>query len=271
MSGAFLLFRLSLKRAWPLLCWTGLLLAVVQVLRVRIAANVHSAGQFEAVTALLPPSIRTILGPSLASIMTFNGIVCGVYFDTGYIIALLALAIALATLPASEIETGFADLILARPIPRHWLITRTIALVLFSILLMLLMIMAGTWAGLALFAPPDAPWPSARQTGSLALSLGMLVVCWSGVAMAFGVAYRRGVASATTSLLAFGALLLDWAHRLWPALDRIAWLSPFIYFNPYEQVAGSPMCLENLLVLWAMAMTGFTMAYLIMSQRDISR
>ena len=115
------------------------------------------------------------------------------YFDTGFIIALLALTITLATLPASEIETGFADLILARPLPRHWLITRTIALVLFSILLMLLMIMAGTWAGLALFAPPDAPWPTARQTAPLALTLGMLVASWSGIAMAFGAAYRRGV------------------------------------------------------------------------------
>ena len=271
MRGLFLLFRLSLKRVRMLLCATGLLLAVVQVLRVRIAASVHSAGQFELLTALLPPSVRAILGPSLASIMTFHGIVCGVYFDTGFIIALLALTIALATLPASEIETGFADLILARPLPRHWLITRTIALVLFSILLMLLMIMAGTWAGLALFAPPDAPWPSARQTGLLALNLGALVVCWSGIAMAVGAAYRRSVASATTALLAFGALLLDWAHRLWPALDRIAWLSPFFYFNPYGLVAGSPLGLGDLLVLCAMTMTGFTVAYFIISRRDISR
>ncbi len=181
MSGAFLLFRLSLKRVRLLLCATGL------VARGRPGlAGAHrgrwciTPGNSTSSAALLPPSVRDILGPSLASIMSFNGIVCGVYFDTGFIIALLALAIALATLPASEIETGFADLILARPLPRHWLITRTIALVLFSILLMLLMIMAGTWAGLALFAPPDAPWPSARQTGSLALSLGMLVASWGG-------------------------------------------------------------------------------------------
>ena len=155
--------------------------------------------------------------------------------------------------------------------PEYFRIANVALLVIASILVMLLMIMAGTWAGLAIFAPPDVPWPSARQTATLALSLGMLVVSWSGVAMAFGAAYRRGVASATTSLLAFGALVLDWAHRLWPVLDRIAWLSPFFYFNPYELVAGSPLCLENLLVLWAMAMTGFTVAYLIISQRDISR
>ena len=271
MSGAFLLFRLSLKRVRMLLCATGLLLAAVQALRVRIAAEVHDTGQFDQLSALVPSAVRDILGPSLAKIMTFNGIVCAVYFDTGFIIALLALAIALATLPASEIETGFADLVLARPLPRHWLITRTIALVLFSILLMLLMIMAGTWAGLVMFAPPDVPWPTARQIAPLALTLGMLVASWSGVAMALGAAYRRGAASGTTGLLAFAALLLDWAHRLWPPLDRIAWLSPFFYFNPYELVAGGPLQVENLLVLGAMAMTGFTVTYLIISQRDISR
>ena len=271
MKGAFLLFRLSLKRVWPLLCTTGLFLAVLQVLRVLIAASVHNAGQFNEITALLPPFVRAMVGPSLASVMTFNGIVCGVYFDTGFIIALLAVAIAVATLPASEIETGFADLILARPMARHWLITRTIVLVLFSILLMLLMIMAGTWAGLALFAPPDVPWPPARLTGSLALNLGMFLLCWSGVAMAFGAACRRGVAGATTSLLTFAALLVEACQQFWVPLQWIGVLSPFRYFDQLRLVMGVPLPMENILVLWAMAMTGFTVAYLIISLRDISR
>jgi ABC-2 type transport system permease protein len=271
MSGAFLLFRLSLKRARMPLCATGLLLAGFQALRVHIAASLHSAGDFEQIAALLPPSVRAILGPSLTSVMSFNGIVCGGYFDLGNVIALLILTIALATLPASEIETGFADLILARPIRRHWLITRTIALVLLSILLMLFMLMAGTWAGLAMFAPPDVSGPPARQTASLALNLAMLLLCWSGVAMAFGAACRRGVAGPVTSLLAFAALLLDYAQKLWPPIERIGWLSPFRYFTPFELVMGNPLPVENLLVLWAIAMTGFTLAYFIISQRDISR
>jgi ABC-2 type transport system permease protein len=254
-----------------LLCAIGLLLAGFQVLRVHIAASVHSAGEFEQIATLLPPAVRAILGPSLTSVMSFNGIVCGGYFDLGNVIALLVLTVALATLPASEIETGFADLILARPMPRHWLITRTIALVLFSILLMLFMIMAATWAGLALFAPPDVPGPPASQTASLALNLGLLLLCWSGVAMAFGAACRPGVARPVASLLAFAALLLDYAQKLWPPLERIGWLSPFRYFTPFELVMGDPLPVENLLVLWAIAMTGFTLAYFIISRRDISR
>lgn len=271
MRGACLLFWLSLRRTRLLLVATGFLLAGLQAFRVLIAASVHNAGQFEEIGALLPPFVRAIFGPSLASIMTFTGLVSGVYLDTGFIIALLAVAIAVATMPASEIETGFADLILARPMPRHWLITRTIALVLFSTLLLLLMIVAGTWAGLVAFAPPDVPWPTARDTALLALSLGMLVTAWSGVAMAFGAACRRGTASMITSLLAFAGLLLDWAHRLWPALDGVAWLSPFSYFQSYELIAGDPLRPENLLVLWAIAMSGYIVAYLAISQRDISR
>ncbi len=271
MSGPFLLFRLSLKRASRLLGVTGLVLAAVQAFRVLIAASVHNAGHFDQLATLLPPFVRNLFGPALGSIMTFNGIVCGVYFDTGFIIALLALAIALATLPAAEIESGFADLILARPIRRHWLITRTIALVWVSTVLMLLMIVAGTWAGLAMFAPPNVAWPSARQTAALALTLGILVVSWSGVAMALGAACRRGAASAATGLLVFAAMLLDWAHRLWPPLDRIAWLSPFYYFNPYELVAGGPLQTANLLVLGGIATTGYAAAYLVISRKDISR
>lgn len=271
MRGSFLLFKLSLKRVRMLLCAAGLLLAAFQLLRMLIAASMHKAGEFEQLAALLPPFVRTILGPSLASVMSFNGIVCGGYFDLGIVIALLALTIALSTLPASEIETGFADLILARPVPRHWFITRTIALVLFSISLMLLMILSGTWAGFALFVPPDVPWPPARQTGSLALNLGLLLLSWSGIAMVLGAACRRSVAGATTSLFAFAALLLDYARQLWPPLECVGWLSPFYYFAPFELVMGTPLPVENLLVLGAIASTGFTLSYLIISQRDISR
>ena len=271
MSGAFLLFRLSLKRVRMLLCVTGLLLAGFQVLRVYIAAQLHDAGGFEQIAALLPSSVRAILGPSLTSVMSFNGIVCGGYFDLGIVIALVVLTITLATLPAVEIETGIADLILSRPIRRHWLITRTIALVFLSILLMLFTIMAGTWAGLALGTPPDASGPPAHQTASPALNLAMLLLCWSGVAMAFGAACRPGVARPATSLLAFAALLLDYAQKLWSPLERIGCLSPFRYFTPFELVMGNPLPVENLLVLGAIAMTGFTVAYFIISQRDISR
>jgi len=268
MSGPFRLFVLALKRARTLLAATGLLLGAFQVLLAFIASSIKPS-EFDQLASLLPPFVRSILGPAVASIMSFSGIVCVGYIDTVILIALLALAIALATLPASEIETGVVDLILARPLPRHWIITRTIALVAFSITLMLALMMAGTWIGLAMFAPKTAIWPSACMIGSLALNLGLLILCWSGIAMAFGAACRRSVAGATTGLLALFTLLLELVRSLWPPAERFAWLSPFHYFVPFDMVMGRPLPMENLVVLWAIAMSGFTVAYFLFSQRDI--
>jgi len=269
MTGPILLLSLSLKRARTLLVATGLLLAAFQVLLVLIASSIHPS-KFEDLAALLPPFVRALLGPAVASVMSFGGIVCLGYFDLAIVAALLALIIALATLPASEVETGFADLILARPLRRHWIITRTIALVLISTLMMVALMMAGTWVGLAMLAPDDAQWPSPMMIGSLALNLGMLMLCWSSVALALAAACRRSVASATTGLLALAALLLDLTARLWPAAQPFAWLSPFRYFIPFDLVMGTALPVENILVLWAIAMSGFTVAYLLFSQRDIS-
>ena len=204
MSRQFLLFRLSFKRVWKLLFATGFLLAGFQVLRVHIAASVHQAGDFEEIAALLPPAVRAILGPSLTSVMSFNGIVCGGYFDLGNVLALVGLSIALATLPASEIETGFADLMLSRPIPRHWLITRD------DRPRGLSRSCSCSWRSWRAPGPawpcsllPDNPGPPAHQIAALASNLGMLLLCWGGVAMAFGAGCRRGAAAAITSLLAF--------------------------------------------------------------------
>ncbi len=225
----------------------------------------------EQLARILPPVVRAIMGPALNSVASFGGLVCGGYFDLGIVLGLLALVIALATIPASEIESGFADLVLARPFPRHWIITRTIALVVLAILLMLAIITGVNWLGMALFAPFDAVWPAPNQMAALAFNLAALLLCWSGIALAFAAVWRRGPAAAVCSLLAFATLLLDYAQRLWAPLKVIAWVSPFHYFNPFELVMGEPLRTEDLIVLWAVAMTGYILAYLIMSQRDITR
>lgn len=270
MIGPFRLFALAFKRARKLLAAMGLLLAAFQVLLAFIASSINPR-DFNQLASLLPPFVRGILGPAVASVMSFSGIVCIGYFDLVIVIALLALAIALATLPASEIETGVVDLILALPLPRHWIITRTIALVVFSITLMLALMMAGTWIGLVWFASDINAWPPASMILSLALNLGLLILCWSGIALALGAACRRSVAGATTGPLALFTLLLDLVRSMWPPAESIAWLSPFHYFVPFDVVMGRPLPMENLVVLWAIAMTGYTAAYYLFSQRDISR
>jgi ABC-2 type transport system permease protein len=271
MKSAGLLFLYSLKRARTLVITTGLLLAALQLVLIFVAGELHSSGAFDQLSALLPPFARELLGPSFAVVMSFGGIVCLGYFELAVMGALIALAVTLATTPASEVETGFMDLILARPLARHWIITRTIVLTTLVTAFLLGLMVAGTWAGLEMFAPKGVQWPSPRLVNSLAVNLGTLTLSWSGVAMAIGGASsRRSIAGGATGLLALGTFLLDYVARLWQPAEKIAWLSPFRYYNPFELIMGNPLPINNQVVLGTIAAAGFAAAYILFARRDIS-
>ncbi|MBZ5676084.1 MAG: hypothetical protein LAP61_17725 [Acidobacteriia bacterium] len=271
MRRAALLFAYSLKRVRTLAITTGLLLAALQLVLIFVAGSIQTSGGFNQLSALLPPFARQLLGPSVATFMSFSGVVCLGYFELAVMGALIALAVTLATTPASEVEIGFMDLILARPLARHWIITRTIALTTVVSAFMLALMMAGTWIGLRLFAPEGVEWPSATLINSLAVNLGLLTLCWGGVAMAIGAASRRrSVAGGAAGLLAFATFLLDYVARLWQPAEKIAWLSPFRYYNPFDLITGNALPLKNLVVLGGIALAGFAAAYVLFARRDIS-
>ena len=271
MRSAALLFLYSLKRLRTLILTTGLLLAALQLVLIFVAGSIQGSGGFDQLAALIPPFARQLLGPSVVTFISFSGIVCLGYFELAVMGALIALAVTLATVPASEVEIGIMDLILARPLARHWIITRTIVLTTLVSAFMLALMVAGTWVGLELFAPAGVAWPSSKLINSLAMNLGMLTLCWGGVAMAIGAASsRRSVAGGAAGLLALAAFLLDYVARLWQPAEKIAWLSPFRYYNPFDLITGNTLPYKNLLVLGATALAGFATAYVLFARRDIS-
>jgi ABC-2 type transport system permease protein len=212
------------------------------------------------------------MGPSFVAFLTFKGIVCLGYFHPVVMGALVGISLTLATMPVMEIETGFIDLVLARPVARHWIVTRSILVSLISTVYLLGMMAAGTWIGLADFSAKNDPWPSAGLIGSLAMNLGFLMLCWAGIAMAIGCASRRrGSAGAIAGLLALTAYLTDYIARAWKPAEAVAWLSPFRYYAPFELVMGSAVPAKNLYVLGGIAVAAFALAYVLYLRRDISR
>src|SRR5207237_3873682 len=128
------------------------------------------------------------------------------------------------------------------------------------------MMMLGTWIGLQTLAPKDAGWPSSALIGALVKNLGLLMLSWSGVAMAIGSASRRrSVAGALAGFLALATFLLDYVGRLWQPAESFAWLSPFRYYSPFELVMGNPVPARHLLVLTGIAVAGFGLAYVVFS------
>jgi ABC-2 type transport system permease protein len=260
----------SLKRVRALLLVMGSLLAAFQVLLSLVARSLQDSNAFEQLSALVPDFVRQLMGPTIVGLMSFSGIITVGYFHIAVMGSLVGLSIALATQPTSEVETRFIDLVLARPLARHWVITRTIALLVICIVFMLMMLTAGTWTGLRFFAPEGVALPSTRLILTLAVNLGALMLCWGGVGLAIGSASRRRtVAGGIAGMLALTTFLLDYIARAWSPAERVAWLSPFRYYSPLDIVMGLDVPRHNIWVLICVAVAGFLAAYFQFSRRDI--
>lgn len=271
MKAPLTLVVYSLKRVRTLVVAIALLLGIFQVFLIVVAGSIQSSGSFEQLGELMPPIVRQILGSSFVSLMSFSGIVCAGYFHLAVMGSLVGLSIALGTMPTSEIEIGFMDLILSRSLARSWIITRSIVVMLICTVAVVGMMMIGTWAGLNWLADKGASWPSSKLIVSLAVNLAVLMISWNAIAMAIGAAARRrGVAGGLAGLLALAMFLLDYVARAWEPAERVAWLSPFRYYSPFELLMGSALSAKNLLILGSIAVCGFTLAYVLFSRRDIS-
>src|SRR5580704_14757707 len=271
MTVLFWLIALSIRRVRRFLLAAGVLLAGVQVVLILQANSIQASNSFAQMGEMIPEFARDVLGPSFVAFLTFKGIVCLGYFHPVVMGALVYVSLTLATIPVMEIETGFIDLVLARPVARHWIVTRSILVALISTVYLLAMMVIGTWIGLNDFAAKNTGWPSASLIGSLAINLGLLMLCWSAIAMAIGCACRRrGSAGAIAGLLALTAYLADYIGRAWKPAESVAWLSPFRYYTPFELVMGSALPAKNLYVLGGIAAAAFALAYLLYSRRDIS-
>ena len=268
----FTLIVQLLHRVRKLLLSAGLLVAGFQLVLILQANSIQASKSFAQMAGLVPSFVRDILGPSFVTLLTFRGIVCLGYSHPVVMGALVSVAVTLSTIPVMEIETGFIDLVLARAVARHWIVTRSILVALISIIYLLAMMALGTWIGLSNYAAKDADWPSLGLVGSLAINLGFLMFCWAAIAMAIGCACRRrGSAGAIAGLLALTAYLTDYIGRAWKPAESISWLSPFRYYTPFELVMGSALPAKNLVVLGGIATAAFALAYLLYSRRDISR
>lgn len=271
MTVLFALIVQLLRRVSRFLLAAGVLLAGFQVVLILQANSIQASNSFAKMADLVPSFARDLMGPSFVMFLTFKGIVCLGYFHPVVMGALVSVSLIIATIPVMEIETGFIDLVLARPLARHWIVTRSIAAALISTVYLLAMMALGTWIGLSRFSAKNAAWPSVGLIGSMAINLGLLMLCWAAIAMAIGCASRRrGSAGAIAGLMALTAYLTDYIGRAWKPAESIAWLSPFRYYTPFDLLMGSPLPAKSLYVLGGIATAGFALAYILYSRRDIS-
>ena len=264
------LVRHSLRRIGAILVGLAVLLAAFQFLLTQVAAYLVRHSAFGQLSALMPDFVRTVAGPSALAFMSFSGIVALGYFHPVVIAAVIGLAITIATEPAAEVETRFVDLTLARGLTRADVVTRTLVTLASAALVVLGMMTGGTFAGLACCTPADVPRPAARLILSLAVSLGSVMACWAGIALATAAAgRRRAVVAGAVGVAALAAYLLDYVGRAWEPARAVSTISPFHYFEPTPLIIGEALRVGDVAVLVGIGAAGAAAAYAIFSRRDI--
>jgi ABC-2 type transport system permease protein len=268
-AGAQLILH-SVRRHRVLVLSMSLVLAGFQLLLVFAARTLESSSSFSMFTALIPDFVRQIMGESVVSLLSFGGMISLGYFHLAVVGALVGLAIALGVEPAGEIESRFADLVMSRPIARHWPVTRSIVLLVAGIGVALLFMRIGTWLGLHWMASAANRDAVLKTSGLMAWNLGAVVLCWGTVALAVACASRRrGVAGAVSGLLALVSYLLDYVARVWTPAHGLGRFSLFRYYSALDVLVSGSLPARSMLVLVSVSVCAGALAYVAYSRRDL--
>ncbi len=262
------LVRRSLGRVPVVFGSVIVLLAVFQIALIAVARSFVLSGNFAWITQMAPPSfIRNTFGAAFTS---FGGMAVIGFFEPLIIIMVVQFAIYLATEPAGEIESGLLDLILARPVMRRTLITRSLVVMTLGVLAATMTMGVATWAGLMALAPEGAEWPAMATVRLLMIHFAALAWCFGGAGLGCAAfVNRRTAASATIGLSAIALYLAEFVGASWPAVKYLSTISPFHYFKGPEILEGVAHTARNLTVLLGIGVTGIVIAYAQFARRDI--
>jgi len=261
-----LVYRSFARVARPLLSLIAVL-GVFQVAIIAAAASFADAGDFDRLAQLTPAFLLQTLGPALTS---FDGMVTIGYLHVLVVMLLVQFAIYLATEPAGDIESGLVDLVLARSLPRHWLVSRSLLVMMVSVVGLTAAMAVASWAGLWWLAPEGVRWPEPRIVLTFVVYLTMTAWCFGGAALAASAwARRRAAALGGVAIAAFAAYLIDLLGLMWAPARTFARLSPFHYFRGSAILAGTADPVRDLGVLGALTIVAIALAYWRFRTRDL--
>ena len=266
----FPLIGRSVTRVRGIFLGVAALLSAFQVALVLQAASFDEQQMFETLGRMTPGFIQRWLGENITALASFGGIVAFGYFHPVVVLITALLAAFVASEPAADIEDGHVDLLLSRPIARHWLLTRSAVLSLASPVMLAAMMLTSTWTAVALFSPASARGPSAVTLLMLAVHL-VAVAWWFGaLSLALAGMARRRVAAFVPAAIAAAALyFVNVLAASWRPARAAAVLSPFSYYQGTEIVAGLSNPTRDLFLLGSSAIIMVGLSYWRFRVRDL--
>jgi len=260
----------SLARTRNLFIVLAALVALFQVLMVVVASSFETSRSFDTLIALAPAVVQRSLGSSLGVLATFTGMVMMAYLHPIVVLTVVQFAAFVATEPVGEVETWLVDLVLARPIARHWIVTRTLVVTFALTVALAVAMLLATWGGLMLLAPAGARWPAVSTVVSLAVHLVLVAWCFGALGLlAATFARRRGTAFAFVAVTAVCLYLLIAIADAWAPAAPFRWISPFHYFRGFAIIGGTAPTARNLFVLAVPTVALSALAYWRFARQDL--
>jgi hypothetical protein len=261
----------SLGRTAGLFAAISILLASFEIALIAVAASFAGANDFARLSLLMsqimPAFVQNAFGPAMLSFAAMTT-VC--YFDPLVVMMAVQFAVFLATEPAGEIEGGLVDLVLARPLPRHWLISRSVLVMTAGAFLPALAMGIATWAGLRFLAPAGTSWPEARIVLLMMIHLAAVSWCFGGAGLAAAAwSRRRGAAQAGIAFTSVALYLIDVIGESWARVLPLARLLPFHYYHGAAILRGTANAALDLSVLSGIGATAIALAYWQFGRRDL--
>jgi ABC-2 type transport system permease protein len=243
-------------------------MALVELVIVWIAGHIETGpGIQELMEQVLPLGMRQLFGSQIG-VISFTALV-GFGFQHPIALAgAVSFVIAVGTIPAGERESGYLDLVMARPLTRSSYFFGLLLLLLLGAALLPLAPLCGLAAGLGLLSnPAEVDWfryaPSAFGLFCLLLSISGYTLLLASCAR------RRGTAAAQATGLTLIFYWIDMLSQLWEPFGSIDWISPFHYFKPVRSAITGDAPIDHYLLLLGLFLLTSALALFIFRRRDL--
>ncbi len=242
---------------------------VFQVMLIAHAAEIERSQAFGRVAELMPGFLQRGLGAQAMALATFKGSVAFGYFHPIIVCAVSLIGVYIATEPAHEVEAGLVDVVLARSVPRHHVLTRSLLLAMGATAGLTMLMVGGTYVGLRALAP-ELTGPSLGLLLLLALHLIAVAWCCASIGLLVAASVTRWTTAFTIgAAVVVVGYLIDFVAIGWPPARIIAWAFPFNYYPALLIIGGTAKPAVDLSILFgATAMFAF-LAYWQFERRDL--
>jgi len=185
-------------------------------------------------------------------------------------LSLSCVAIYLASEPAGEVEEGLVDLVVARPVPRFLIVTRSALVSIVGSGAVVAAMFATSRIAVRSVSPATLAELPALRLGWVAVNLLAIVWCFGAATLAIAAHVRgRMRAAGTVGLVAVFLYLLQFGAAAWAPLRPFARLSPFHYYEPMRTLLGTMAPAKDVLGLLGASGALLALAYVLYEKRDL--